>query len=622
MISDRAIIIIVTMLAITAVFWAWSILQRRRLRLIHGIYISFTVCFAIWLIALLVMRFVPAGNTALLQALDCVTQVATGCAALYLCIAIAFVRGNDTLPRFVWLLFVIPVVNIILCATNPLHHLVYVEFSIVRSQIEFGPFVIVTGAYSYLCILASIVILILYALRNKNSLYRKQCFLIAVSGIVPPIVSGIATFGSLELPITATALSFIPVLILNCIALFPMHLLDIVPVATQQVFDLISDCFLVLSDQGLVISFNKRFADVFGAQSGITINKYLSDFVHDDDVTKKTAVYNLLSAVAACGQSQTSISYEESAIVVKDGVSQKNYYVADVSPLEMQGRHVGFVIMFKDITAVRKSMQQLRESEQRMMEQERFAFLGQMMGGLAHNLKTPIMSISGCVSAAEDLITESENSIGCPVVTDDDFREIYGEMRGWLGKVRDSTAYMSDIITAIKGTASNVGATEHTEFTLNDLITRTKLLMRHEVVAGGCTLSVRGSADPDITIRGDINNLVQVLGNLVTNAVYAQKQTGGEIVIGLEDKGGAVDISVKDHGGGIPDHVKERLFREMVTSKGNQGSGLGLYVSNVVVRGKFGGSMWFRDNPEGGSTIGMTIPLGGADDGEAKEVIS
>jgi two-component system sensor histidine kinase HupT/HoxJ len=47
----------------------------------------------------------------------------------------------------------------------------------------------------------------------------------------------------------------------------------------------------------------------------------------------------------------------------------------------------------------------------------------------------------------------------------------------------------------------------------------------------------------------------------------------------------------------------------MTTSKGTQGTGLGLYISNAVVRGKFGGSMWLEDNPGGGSIFGMSIPL-------------
>lgn len=96
---------------------------------------------------------------------------------------------------------------------------------------------------------------------------------------------------------------------------------------------------------------------------------------------------------------------------------KKNYYITDVTPLIIHEKLSGFVVIYKDITQLKKSMQQLQDSQTRMMEQERMAFLGQMMGGLAHNLKTPIMSISGCVSAAEDLVEECSGSLGDAEVT-------------------------------------------------------------------------------------------------------------------------------------------------------------------------------------------------------------
>ena len=59
------------------------------------------------------------------------------------------------------------------------------------------------------------------------------------------------------------------------------------------------------------------------------------------------------------------------------------------------------------------------------------------------------MGISGCISAVEALVDECEESLDDPTVNEDDYREIYGEIRDWFQKVRESTAYMSDIITAI-----------------------------------------------------------------------------------------------------------------------------------------------------------------------------
>jgi signal transduction histidine kinase len=245
-----------------------------------------------------------------------------------------------------------------------------------------------------------------------------------------------------------------------------------------------------------------------------------------------------------------------------------------------------------------------------MMEQERFAFLGKMIGGLAHNLKTPIMSISGCIVAAQALVDECEESLDDEQVTKEDYLEIYGEIRDWFQKVKDSTAYMSDIITAIKGQAVNISTDNQSTFTIDEMLKRSMLLMRHELLNSGCQLKISKDDTQEISLQGDINNLVQVVGNLINNAIYAQKSTGGnEIEIEIRRDAEDLKIMVKDRGTGISDTILEKMFKTMVTSKGTMGTGLGLYISNAVIRSKFNGYMWGENRPDGGSCLGISIPL-------------
>ena len=611
MISDRSTMIFLVLLVAIGAFFAWSLRKRQRLHLLHKMYLSLMGTYAIWISALIGMRFATEDQTTLLFVLDCFTQAGYFCAALYLCIAIVFAFGYEKLPKWSGLLFVMPTIGVLVCITNPLHHLQYVKFSVIKSEVVFGPFLTISGVYCYMCLIASIALMINFAQRNPSGLYRKQCAMISLGGVCPLVVSMVATLTDMNLPITATALSFIPNILFNGIAIYELHLLDIMPVATQEVLDRISDGYLILSDKGLVISYNEPFANIFASQYGIAENRYLRDCVKEEDVSKKTAIYNMITAVDACGDSQSIITYEQAAVQCQGGAVRKNYYVTDVTPLIINGKSAGYIIIFKDITQLKRSIHQLQDSEKHMLEQERFAFLGQMIGGLAHNLKTPIMSISGCISAADGLLDECLDSLKDPVVTKDDYREIYGEIRDWFQKIQEATAYMSDIITAIKGQATNVSANEDSEFTLDELVKRTTLLMRHELVSSGCTLVVEHCDEHEsISLRGDINNLIQVMGNLVSNAIYAQKQVGGgAITVGMSHEHGQLKLYVKDRGTGIPENVRNRLFKEMVTSKGTQGSGLGLYISNAVVRGKFGGTMWAQENPGGGTIIGMTIPI-------------
>ena len=125
-----------------------------------------------------------------------------------------------------------------------------------------------------------------------------------------------------------------------------------------------------------------------------------------------------------------------------------------------------------------------------MMEQERLAFLGQMIGGLAHNLKTPIMSISGCASSIEALVEEGRESLGDEGGTEQDYKEIFGEMNEWLKKIHESSSYMSEVITAIKGQATTVVSAADAEFTVDELFKRVTLLMRHELFTSGNTMTI------------------------------------------------------------------------------------------------------------------------------------
>ena len=168
---------------------------------------------------------------------------------------------------------------------------------------------------------------------------------------------------------------------------------------------------------------------------------------------------------------------------------------------------------------------------------------------------------------------------------------------------------MSDIISEIKGQAGSVSTSDEVTFTTEELIKRSMLIMRHEMMSSGCSVATEIEDGRIYVIRGDINNLVQVLNNLLSNAIYAQKQVGGgTITIGVKKDEEVLKIFVRDTGPGISARVRERLFKEMVTSKGIYGTGLGLYISDAVVRGKFGGTMWTEDNPAGGAVVGVSIP--------------
>jgi PAS domain S-box-containing protein len=152
-------------------------------------------------------------------------------------------------------------------------------------------------------------------------------------------------------------MSFIVTVVLNGIAITQLHMLDITPVANSHILEAISDGYLVLSESGLVLNYNKRFEKLFGTEYGIEENRKLSDCVRKEDISRKTAVYNMMTAIRSSREGMTKISYEQAVTATVDGKTKMCYFIVDVLPLEVNQRIVGFAMLFKDITKLRESMQ-------------------------------------------------------------------------------------------------------------------------------------------------------------------------------------------------------------------------------------------------------------------------
>lgn len=268
------------------------------------------------------------------------------------------------------------------------------------------------------------------------------------------------------------------------------------------------------------------------------------------------------------------------------------------------------VVAFNRILDREKThLKNIEEQHEVMMEQERLASLGHLMGGIAHNMRTPIMSISGGIEGLRDLIQEYENAIGDSEVTLEDHREIAAEMRDWVDKMKSHCGYMSDIITAIRGQTMHGSEDRYLSFSLQELEKRLEVLMAHEIKKRHCELNIDFEKCQDKRIQGELSAMVQVLSNLILNAAEAYEGSGGKIGLSAALTGTQLLLAVSDEAGGISENIKERLFKEMVTTKGKNGTGLGLYMSVSKIKAQFGGKMWFESTLGEGSTFYVQIPV-------------
>lgn len=259
------------------------------------------------------------------------------------------------------------------------------------------------------------------------------------------------------------------------------------------------------------------------------------------------------------------------------------------------------VVAFNDIQKLNnEQIEDIHNKQNMLVERERLASLGQMVGGIAHSLKTPIFSISGGVTGLTDLVNEFDASIGNPTVNDQDMHEIANDMRVWLQKIKGQLSYMSEVITTVKGQAVNLSGDDTVDFTIKELFSHTNILMKHELQSALVTLNIKNDVDNNIILKGNINSLVQVLNNLISNAIQAyKKEPNKSIDLSAKVIENKIVISVKDYGPGIPENIKDKLFKEMITTKGKEGTGLGVFMSYSMIKAKFNGDIKLETSSNG-----------------------
>ena len=264
-----------------------------------------------------------------------------------------------------------------------------------------------------------------------------------------------------------------------------------------------------------------------------------------------------------------------------------------------------------DLCKAYNEIEELTKNNQDMLiEKERLASLGQMIGGIAHNLKTPIFSISGGLEGLSDLIKEFDSSIEDPTVNDKDMHDIANDMEDWIIKLKEHVSYMSDVITAVKGQAVALSENNSDTFNIDELFKYVDILMKHELKNSLTDLNIENDVDNSVNIVGNINGLVQVINNIISNSIEAYTDEKNKIInLKASLSENKIIISIQDFGPGLDDEVKEKLFKEMITTKGKNGTGLGLFMSYSNIKAHYNGDLYFESTKGKGSTFYIEIPI-------------
>ena len=590
----------VTVLAEIIIFYYIKKRSSKKNQLVTAFKLTMT-CMMLWCIGLMVqilaINFISIKVAIYIDYFIYLPVVLTPVALFF--IAYIFIKKHIEFKKWYLLLFIVPAITMLVLWTNDFHHLFYEEYSVNTSETVFGPYFFIHSAYTYGLFAVDILMLLTTSIRN-SSLLSKQSILIIIGTLVP-IVVNVVGMTMLNGNIYTTPISFIVTILLFGVAILRYNFLNIAPIALKRVVDQMSDAYLVLNKDYLISDCNKPFENVFGIHKNNLIGK---DIFSINSSAKVLSSNNKFKTCMMRAQSSEQIYKLEVSFP-----NIKKIFNIEISGIYEDGQCIGILILFKDITQHILDMQALEKNQNTLIERERLASLGQMVGGIAHNLKTPIMSIAGATDGLEDLITEYDKSIDDPEVTKDDHHAIAKDMRSWISKIKTYDSYMSDVITAVKGQAVNMNDDKPIKFTVKELLNRVSILMKHELKNALINLNIKYEIEPSITLVGNINSLVQVINNLISNAIQAYNGKENQTIDLLvhKEKNNIV-FSITDYGSGIPKEVQEKLFSQMITTKGKNGTGLGLFMSYSTIKGHFKGDMNFKSEIGKGTTFNIILP--------------
>lgn len=516
--------------------------------------------------------------------------------------SLSFANTKIKFKRKFFLFFIIPTISLLAIWTNNYHNLFYSNYSLNLNENTYGPYALIHMTYTYGLFAISIVYLLKYSIKNAG-FFSKQSILIVFGSLLPITINLLGSLGIIPMTVYITPISFSIAIAFFSIAIFKFDFLKVAPIAMQRIVDRMSDSFLVVNEDGTITDFNDTFLKTFKLSSDNVRNGNFMKFLKSNNLDELATEFTD-SILEKCKTTDDTI------LVKKEFQIRDKFFNIEASGIFSKNSFLGTLILLKDVTQHVIDKNIIEDKQSMLMEKERLASLGQMIGGIAHNLKTPIMSIAGAAEGLTDLTKEYSVSIGDPTVTDEDYRGIVADMNEWIEKIKTHTSYMSDVITAVKGQAVAFSETTSDTFTISELLTHVDVLMRHELKNALVELNTSVLVPTSLAIKGNINSLVQVVNNIISNAIQAY---GGEpnknIDFIIKIKGDNVIFTIQDYGCGMPKKVQDKLFKEMITTKGKNGTGLGLFMSYSNIRAHFNGNMTFESEEGKGTKFDIEIPL-------------
>jgi GAF domain-containing protein len=259
-----------------------------------------------------------------------------------------------------------------------------------------------------------------------------------------------------------------------------------------------------------------------------------------------------------------------------------------------------------------KSLEDLRTTQDRLVQTQKLASLGQLTAGIAHEIKNPLNFVNNFSAVSVELIDELRQALSGAHLDSKlraEISEIADTLQGNLDKVVQH-GKRADAIVKNMLLHSREGSGEHRRVDINVIVEESLNLAYHGARAEkqGFNITMERSLDP---AAGEVDvfpqDITRVLLNLISNGFYAatkrRTEANGDdyeptLAAATRNLGDRVEIRIRDNGTGIPPEVKEKIFNPFFTTKpAGEGTGLGLSISHDIIVKQHGGSIEVDTQP-------------------------
>ena len=297
------------------------------------------------------------------------------------------------------------------------------------------------------------------------------------------------------------------------------------------------------------------------------------------------------------------------------------------------------VRLFENVEARTKelaaSLDDLRTAQDRLVQTEKLASLGQLTAGIAHEIKNPLNFVNN-FSALSAELTDELNDVLRPAPLDQKMRREVDELTGLLKDNLEKVVQhgkRADSIVKNMLLHSREGSGEHRPADINSLLDESLNLAYHGARAekGEFNITLQRDFDADAgTLELFPQEITRAFLNLISNGVYAatkRKKENGEsafepmLTATTKNLGSAVEIRIRDNGTGIPAEVREKMFNPFFTTKpAGEGTGLGLSMTHDIIVKQHGGRIDVATEPGQFTEFIIVLPrksnVSGQDRGE------